>query len=648
MTVRLVVFFCFSLLVLDPPAFAEPIYLPGTQPEELAVPLESVDLCRSCHGEYDSDDDYEPWDSWRASAMAQATRDPVFQAALAVAERDLVDAGEYCLRCHTPDGWLAGRARPGDGSGLDPALDYEGITCDACHRMEAGTDRDPLAPYLANAQYFIDPERRKHGKFDDSPVVGHENFVDPFTTSAELCGTCHHVGNPATDFVTPTGEALDEPFPFETTYLEWAESAFAEREQTCSECHMPLAFGVRISAIESGPLRPHDFRRHYFVGSNAWLGRAVSAAYPALGLEAAFEAHADRTREFLRSAATVEVTSFPAQIRASEPFDLVVRVTNLAGHKLPTGYADGRRMWLEVALGDEVLTCRYDETTAELVVDEACRVWRAEHGDADGPTDHLMRQDRVVFDNRIPPEGHVPSARTEPVGAAFEGNRDDVAMTLVLPEDLPETLSGEVTLRVRLRHQVLSRDYVEFLRDEGITDDPDDEDPGERLFHIWNETGRAPPEEIAAAEVAVDVASASVPGAFLPRGSGCRACPGGGPGAHAALSILLALGLLRLGFTRRRCCLRAGTARRRRSPWPRECTPRPRRDAPPDGRRSRRRSRTPGRRGQGTVLPLPRRCARRWRRRDPLPRRTRRGRETASRQPVYPPAASQPCMCGTQ
>jgi hypothetical protein len=523
-------------------ASAEPIYLPGTQPDTLDVPLEPVDLCRTCHGEYDPDDDYEPWDSWRASAMAQATRDPVFRAALAVAERDLVDAGEYCLRCHTPAGWLAGRARPGDGSSLDPVLDQDGITCDACHRMESGAERDPLAPYLANAQYFIDPLRRKHGKFDDSPEVGHENVVDPFTTSADLCGTCHHVGNPAANFVTSSGETLREPFPLETTYLEWAESAFAERGPSCAECHMEVAFGVRISAIESGPIRPHDFRRHTFLGSNVWLGRAVSSEFPALGLEAAFETHAARTREFLRSAATVEWTSLPDRIRATEPFDLVVRVTNLTGHKLPTGYADGRRMWLEVSLGGEVLACRYDEDTADLEVDDACRVWRAEHGDADGPTDRLIRQDRVAFDNRIPPEGHGPSRRTEPVGASFEGNWDDVAMTLVAPADL----SGEATLRVRLRHQVLSREYVEFLRDEGVTDDTDDEDPGERLHRIWEATGKAPPEEIAAAEATVEVdPPADASGPFLPRGGGCGMAPPAGrspvTGALVGVALLATL-----------------------------------------------------------------------------------------------------------
>ena len=31
---------------------------------------------------------------------------------------------------------------------------------------------------------------------------------------------------------------------------------------------------------------------------------------------------------------------------------LAIKVTNLTGHKLPTGYSEGRRMWLNVQVRD--------------------------------------------------------------------------------------------------------------------------------------------------------------------------------------------------------------------------------------------------------------------------------------------------------
>jgi len=497
--------------LVSPAARAGDTHYPGgTRPGELSEPLDPVEGCRGCHGDYDPADDHEPYDSWSASAMANATRDPVFQASLSVAVQDRPDVGEYCLRCHTPQGWLDGRAEPGDGSGLDPERDHDGITCDSCHRMVDGT-------FVQNAIYYIDPTRRKHAARDDVVDVGHGHVADPFTGSARLCGTCHHVSSPVQPFLRDDGTEIEDSFPFETTYLEWEQSAFATRGTTCIDCHMEPAPGVRTSAIEETPLR--DSRRHGFLGSNAWLGRAVSALSPALGREAAFDAQAERTREFLRTAARLEELSAPARADAGEDIEVSVRVVNLTGHKLPTGYADGRRMWLEVAIGDVVVSGAYDDAEAELSLDPPPKIWEAIHGVVgQGASFHLARQNTIVSDNRIPPEGFVPTARTAPVGAAFEGNWDDVTVQVRVPEGL----EGTQTVRVRLRHQVLTRAYVEFLRDTNERDDR-----GEILWDVWSATGRSAPEEIAEISTTLELESPArtpTPTAiYLPSGGGCRA-----------------------------------------------------------------------------------------------------------------------------
>jgi hypothetical protein len=67
--------------------------------------------------------------------MAQAGRDPLLWAALYVANIDAPNAGEYCLRCHTPKGWLAGRSTAADGSGLELEDIHNGVACAVCHRM---------------------------------------------------------------------------------------------------------------------------------------------------------------------------------------------------------------------------------------------------------------------------------------------------------------------------------------------------------------------------------------------------------------------------------------------------------------------------------------------------------------------------------
>ena len=77
--------------------------------------------CTACHGGNAGGDPadastYRPFSTWSGSMMANATRDPLFFAALDIANHDMPGVGDYCLRCHTPRGWLMGRVvKPGFG-----------------------------------------------------------------------------------------------------------------------------------------------------------------------------------------------------------------------------------------------------------------------------------------------------------------------------------------------------------------------------------------------------------------------------------------------------------------------------------------------------------------------------------------------------
>src|SRR5512147_1333437 len=126
------------------------IQQPGTQPGEVSN-LETPDKCDNCHGGYNTA--VEPAFNWRGSMMANAGRDPIFWATLAVAEQDFDGAGDLCIRCHSSAGWLAGRSTPTDGSGL-MAGDADGVDCDTCHKMTNPNNSEHLgvmvAPFVAN------------------------------------------------------------------------------------------------------------------------------------------------------------------------------------------------------------------------------------------------------------------------------------------------------------------------------------------------------------------------------------------------------------------------------------------------------------------------------------------------------------------
>src|SRR5262245_10319711 len=223
---------------------------PGTQPGTIAQVIQSSQNCQVCHGNFDVDQ--EPYTRWASSMMAQATRDPVFHAALAIANQDATASGELCLRCHAPGAWLDGRSTPEDGSALNNTLgDFDGVTCHLCHRLvdpfyAAGSnppiDQSILAALaqiptsVGNGQYVVDPDDVRRGPFDLGPnFFLHDWLQSPFHREALLCATCHEVSNPtmtkqgdgsyalnALGQENPTHDKYQE-FPIERTWSEWSK-----------------------------------------------------------------------------------------------------------------------------------------------------------------------------------------------------------------------------------------------------------------------------------------------------------------------------------------------------------------------------------------------------------------------------------------
>jgi hypothetical protein len=201
------------------------IQQPGTQPGEIGN-LESPDKCDNCHGGYNAT--VEPAHNWRGSMMANAGRDPIFWATVAVAEQDFDGSGDLCIRCHSTGGWLAGRSTPTDGSGL-AAGDGDGVECDFCHKMTRPDDSEyvgvQFSPFVANdgdtpaTAYFgsgmtsMWGGNDKLGPYTDA-AARHQFMPSQFHRSVDFCGTCHDVSNPAVGDLAhnngaqPSGDAV--------------------------------------------------------------------------------------------------------------------------------------------------------------------------------------------------------------------------------------------------------------------------------------------------------------------------------------------------------------------------------------------------------------------------------------------------------
>ncbi len=541
----------------------------GTQPP-LTNPLRPPSNCQACHGDYNSLSNHEPWPTWAGSLMANATRDPLFWAALDVANNDLPGAGDFCLRCHAPAAWLDGRFEPPDGStdgcdligNLDQANDdFSGVSCHLCHRMQVNDSPPPGedSVYFDNGKFWIDDgdcpgpgtEPCRRGPYDYTGPDGgesppHEWAFSTYHVDSDICGNCHNVSNPVLNLIDEGGLDTGIRFPIERTFREWQQSDFAPgggSEQTCQGCHMEDAEGDPIySCLQQQNNRAGELATHRFAGGNAWIPRVLQGDYPALGRSDELDATIAWAEDMLQNrSATVEVENLGGSTDATLAAD--VRITNLSGHKLPTGYGEGRRMWLQVTArdgNDDVVfeSGAYDLATGDLTEDGQAKIYRVEQGiwnhngeatcdaddDSGNPIFHFVLNNCVAIDNRIPPLGFTGAAdlETQPVGYAYPEtspgsgvlvNYDVTRYDIPIPEDAPDPITVEATLL----YQTASKDYVEFLRDQAVDNSfPDDCIPrttgtptmsrGELLHDMWTRYDRSPPVDMGSASRQIELA----------------------------------------------------------------------------------------------------------------------------------------------
>jgi hypothetical protein len=445
--------------------------------------------------------------------MAQAARDPVFRAALAVANQDIPGAGEFCIRCHAPRAWFEGRSTAPDASLLKDD-DLNGVSCEVCHRLvdplspEARKLAKQTPPGYGNGTMVVDPDRVMRGPYAEvKGLQMHATANSPYHGSGELCGNCHNVSNPA----LATNVNLQPPHAFghiERTYSEWALSDFAKKEtlQSCQSCHFPRVQGggkaVHYNS-DYGDQHRDYFVTHNAVGGSTWVQEAVYKIWKGKALDhAALDAGKENARHLLKTAAVLGLVIANGKAHLT--------ITNLTGHKLPTGYPEGRRMWVNVQFLDGNSNIirelgRYGEDKGRgqpaLFEPESTRVYEckpglsaeqaAAHHEQPGPSFHFILNDVITKDNRIPPRGYKKSAFAEHLAAPVGANYADGQYWDEMEFDLPE---GTARVEVRLMYQSLSPEYIQFLHDR----DPNGE-WSNKLYDAWQTTGKCPPEEMALA-----------------------------------------------------------------------------------------------------------------------------------------------------
>lgn len=307
---------------------------------------------------------------WRSTMMANAAKDPAWQAKVASevarhpALKEVIE--KKCATCHTPMAETQAEvmgtsvALFGDGF-LDSAhplheASQEGVSYSLCHQILS--DNLEAAESFSGG-YEIDastepPDRIIYGPYENPfgrPMQMHTGYLPAFgehTNSAALCATCHNVFTP---YVDANGQIAGE-FPEQTPFTEWQYSTFSHSGMTCQACHMPEAKGGVVISLMPGRLSPREpFFQHQFVGGNKFMVTLLRDHAGELGVTATasqMDATIARVDDQLARAATLSILD-----AGREDGTLVIRlqVSSATGHKFPTSFPS-RRAWLHVVVTD--------------------------------------------------------------------------------------------------------------------------------------------------------------------------------------------------------------------------------------------------------------------------------------------------------
>ncbi len=513
-----------------PPTEAPPTEAPTTEPVSAApmlLPAERAEffstsgVCAVCHVNMtdEAGNDVSLDSQWRSSMMANAARDPYWQAGVrneVLMNPDYADfIQDKCTTCHMPMAQFTALMQEAQGVLLDEdgfanpenplhTLAMDGISCALCHQFE---DENLGTEESFSGHYTIDTtlpsgERLAYGPFDvteNNKIVmqAASGFIPAQSThvqQSEVCGVCHTLYTPT---INLEGEIVGE-FAEQMVYPEWQFSAYRETN-SCQDCHMPVAEGGVQLSITGGDLRS-PFNQHVFVGANFYMPDLLRRHQAELGLNAT-DAQVDATiaqvmDQLQNRTATLGIDY---AVISGDLLTADITVTNLVGHKFPTSYP-ARRTWLHVTVRDGVGEIvfesgafnpdgsiagnandedaeRYEPHYAVISAQDEVQIYEAVMGDVnDMPTTTLLRGAGYLKDNRLLPDGFDKAAAPEAFqvwGLALEdedftGGSDIVRYEIALGDAQgPFTVEAELlyqSIAYRWAHNLAQHDSPETNR----------------------------------------------------------------------------------------------------------------------------------------------------------------------------------------
>jgi hypothetical protein len=416
--------------------------------------------CDGCHGLDDipsvlanhnaAGEDVNPVDSWRSTMMGNSAKDPFWRAKVshevAVNPAHQSALEDKCTSCHAPlgrfDKTLTGGGHYSIGEMVQDPLALDGVSCLSCHMQSA----DSIG-LLFSGELRFDTNDVVYGPYDDENL-----FVEPMESfvgylpqygahihDAGLCAGCHTLVTETADL---DGNFTGDHFVEQATYHEWLNSVFNPEQDpegggvTCQGCHMPrindpMVISALYDFLDSEPYYRSPYGQHHFVGGNTFMLSLLKNNRQDLLLTANgvhFDSTIARTTRQLQNQTLLLATE--VEDRTADTAYIAVQLTNLAGHKFPSGYP-ARRAFVELvvenAVGDTLFRSGgWDDTYEVMGHDESwephydvirsadqAQIYEMVMADVNGnKTTVLERAKEPLKDNRLVPLGFSTSHMT--------------------------------------------------------------------------------------------------------------------------------------------------------------------------------------------------------------------------------------------
>ncbi|HFA48682.1 MAG TPA: hypothetical protein ENJ95_06675 [Bacteroidetes bacterium] len=416
-------------------------------------------VCAKCH-DFDtlgvasvdvSGEDVNLISDWRATMMANAAKDPFWRAEVSnevlLHPQHKAAIEDKCITCHAPLGHFNAKHIGMEHYGMADLeadeLAKDGVSCLACHQMSA----DSLG-FLFSGNVKYDTFKVAYGPYQFplvSPMLTETGYKPVFSehiSDAGICAGCHSL---ITETIDYDGEFTGGTFVEQATYHEWLNSVYGD-SVSCQSCHMPNLDKWPVFLVTGAMTDARSpFYLHELVGGNVTMLKLLRDNIEQLGIKASvdqFNEVIEKTENMLKDR-SIEL-ELELKDRTADTARFELKLSNLAGHKFPSGYPS-RRAFVEFLVqneaGDTLFISgktddnfevfgqndSYEPHYQNINSEQQVQIYEMVMGDVnDEVTTILEKADHPIKDNRLPPIGFTTSHAVYDTTSIAGRARDDI------------------------------------------------------------------------------------------------------------------------------------------------------------------------------------------------------------------------------